>query len=151
MLSKLSCCSVLMLLAFSVNAADVQWWLDESNGQLSVDIQRPQPLDSVLIKLSEEMGFRLELEQGRYSDVYGRYKGTPQQVINKLVRPASVFVSSSDKPPYKVSRVILLPAGDEQSQHLPSGRSGNPMTSGGVYTGPEHNREKFERRVQRGH
>lgn len=151
MLSKLSGCSALMLFAFSVNAADVQWSLNDNSGQLSVDIQRPQPLDRVLMQLSEEMGFKLELEQGQYSDIYGRYKGTPQQVINKLVQPASVFVSSSDKPPYKIVRVILLPLGDEQSQHLPTGSSGNPMTSSGVYTGPEHNREKFERRMQRGH
>ena len=144
------CCSVLLFASISVNAGGMNGALDEDTGRLAIEMEGSQPLEKVLKTLSVEMGFELELGQPGYGDVSGNYSGKMRQVINKLVRPASVFISGSDSPPYNITRLVLLPTGDEQSKHLPEGVGENPKTAGGVYTGPRHNREKFERRMNRG-
>lgn len=74
-------------------------------------------LDDVLEQLATQLNFKLAL-----NDVDARrlvsfeMTGKTPIVLNKLIQPDSVILSQDNKPPERITNVILLPEGEESRE-----------------------------------
>jgi len=107
------------LLPLSTSFADSQINInyDESADLLDLDIKDAY-LDDVLRELSNKVGFSLDHEGDIHRSVQLTITGPSKTVIQTLVKPNSVILSQAETPPHKVTKVILLPTGTEESEYL---------------------------------
>jgi hypothetical protein len=97
-------------------------------------------LDDVLSRLSERVGFTFDFTGDYHRIINLNLKGTSKSVILKLVRSGSIVLSQSVTAPNKVTRVILLPVGEEQSVSPKNDTFREPPLS----DDPEENKQRQE-------
>jgi len=87
-------------------------------------------LEDVLNRLSERIAFTL-VNDGNFNRIVNlSVEGRTKSVILKLVKSSSIIMSQSDTPPHKVTRLILLPTGTEQSVHVKQRSLSPPVPTG---------------------
>ena len=134
---------LIWMLLPSISIASETLSYDTSTDTLKVKVQDVY-LDELLTKLSKTVGFEVQTQGINHLhrlvslDMHGNSK----LLITRLVKPNSVVISQSDKPPYKVTRVILLPEGTSDSQYLPKQSIAGPRPP--KYRGDPRHDEKAE-------
>ena len=74
-------------------------------------------LDDVLKQLSTKLGFKLVLNDVNIHRLVNfKMTGKTPVVLSRLIQPDSLILSQDDKPPKRITNVILLPEGEQSRE-----------------------------------
>lgn len=152
-----------MLLRSSITIATILFWFNTGNvfaeARIDVDynadtdivdlIASGVSLDTALNRLAEKLDFELVLKGDEVQrKVHLKMQGRTRAVLSKLIKPNNVIIIQNGLTPNRVTRVILLPVG-EQSREQKIRASMDPPLLTDNEEDNAYRIADYERRVQR--
>jgi len=120
-------CLLITTAATAKDAVDIEY--DEQKDILTLNVQ-DAAIGTTLQQLSDVVEFELTLDDG---DIHRKISismtGASAEVIKQLVKNSNVILSQTKTLPQKVTKIIFLPTGTDQSAYLPKESNPHPVAT----------------------